>query len=341
MTIRVGLAGLGGMGAVHFKAYRRIEGAEVVAVCDPEPKKLAGDWSGAVGNIDAMSGGQADLSNVRRFSDYAEFLASGVDMVDLTVPTHLHADMAIQALEAGKHVFCEKPMARTSARAREMIAAAEAGRRMLMVGHVLRFWPEYLAMKEMIDSGVYGPVRTAVLTRLGATPAWSWQNWMPDAARSGSAALDLHIHDADTVLWYFGKPRWVSSVGTVEAGGGVAHLVTQYYYDDGPAVVAEGGWDLPPTFPFQMAARIGFESAALDFDILKKPTLTVYTAEGQEQPPVPADDGYRDELAYFVECVASGRKPSRVTPQDAAAAVALVEAEVESVRSGRPVEVHL
>ena len=228
MTIRVGLAGLGGMGAVHFKSYRQIEGAEVVAVCDPDPKRLTGDWSGAAGNIDAMTGGQADLSNLRTFTNYADLLASDVDLVDLTVPTYLHAEMAVQALRAGKHVFCEKPMARTSALAETMVEAAEEAGRMLMVGHVLRFWPEYLAMKEMIDSGVYGPVRSAVLTRLSATPAWSWENWMPDPARSGSAALDLHIHDVDTILWYFGQPLWVSSVGTVDAAGGVAHIVTQY-----------------------------------------------------------------------------------------------------------------
>ena len=105
-------------------------------------------------------------------------------------------------------------------------------------------------------------------------------------------------------------------------------------------VVAEGGWDLPPSFPFRMAAAVGFESGAVDYDIVKKPALTVFTPEGREEPPMPADDGYQDELAYFVECVASGRKPSRVTPKDAVAAVALVEAEVESVRTARAVEIN-
>jgi len=342
MAVKVGLVGLGMMGAGHFKALREIGGAEVVAVCDVDPKKLAGDWSGTLGNIDTGAARQADLSSIRRFEKLDEMLALGeIDMVDVTLPTHLHAEVAIRALKAGKHVFCEKPMALGARLAGEMIAASEAAGRLLMVGHCLRFWPEYLAMKEMIDSGLYGPVRSAVLTRLGGTPKWSWDGWMTDPRRSGSATLDLHIHDVDTVLWWFGKPSGVSAVGASDTPSGYNHIAVQYFYDDGPLVVAEGGWDMPDSYGFRMAATIGFESAAVEYDSRRSPTLTVYTAEGAENPPIPADNAYRDELAYFVECVASGTRPTRVTPQDAADAVALVEAEVESARTGRPVPVDL
>jgi len=342
MPVRVGLVGLGMMGAGHFKCFRDIPGAEIVAVCDVDPKKLAGDWAGTQGNIDTGGGTAADLSAIKRFDKFEELLADiDIDMVDLTLPTFLHAPLSIQALKAGKHVFCEKPMALTAALAQEMIATARAADRFLMIGHCLRFWPEYLAIKEMIDSGLYGPVRTAVFTRLSGTPKWSWTDWMRDPKRSGSASLDLHIHDVDTVLWYFGKPQAVSALGASDSPSGFNHIAAQYIYDDGPLVVAEGGWDFPDSYGFRMAAQIGFEAAVVDYDLKKTPALTVFTAEGAENPPVGTDNAYRDELAYFVDCVATGTPPSRVTAQDAADAVALVEAEVESARTGRPVDLDL
>jgi len=342
MAVRVAVVGLGMMGTTHFRAYRQIPGAEVVAVGDPDPRKLAGDWAGAAGNIDTGAAQATDLSGLRRYARLARLLRDpDVDVVDLCVPTHQHAPMAVRALAAGKHVFCEKPMALSSRQARRMIeVAAKAGRR-LGVGHVLRFWPEYLLLKDLIDSGRYGRVRSAVLTRLSARPAWSWDHWLEDGRRSGSAALDLHIHDADTVQWFFGRPAKVSAAGSADPGGGLGHIVTTYHYQDGPLVVAEGGWDFPPSFPFRMAARIVFDEATADFSTLASPTLTVHDGRTgkAEHPPVLAADGYTEELRDFVECVASGRAPTRVTPEDAAAAVALVEAEVRAARTGRAVAV--
>jgi len=341
MAVRVGIVGLGMMGTTHFKGYRGGPEAEVVAVCDVSGRKLSGDWAEAAGNIDTGAAGRQDLSALRTYDDLGKLLADKeVDLVDLCVPTFQHADFAIRALEAGKHVFCEKPMARTSARAREMIATAKAAGRLLAVGHVLRFWPEYLAMKEMIDDGRYGKVKSAVLTRLSPRPGWTWDNWILDEKRSGGAPLDLHIHDADTVQWYFGRPERVSAVGTRDAKA-MGHIVGTYHYADGPVVVAEGGWDYPGAFPFRMAASLVFEKAAVEFSTLTSPTLSVYEegAKAVLHPDVPAQDGYTEELRYFVNCVANDTPPERIAPEEAVSAVALVEAEIEAARSGRPVAI--
>ena len=343
MTVRVGLVGLGMMGTTHFKSYQEIPGAEVVAVCDVEGRKLSGDWSKTAGNIDTGAAKQVDLSRLRTYSDFAAILADPeIDLVDLCVPTHQHAEKTMQALAAGKHVFCEKPMALASKLAHRMIRAAEKAGRLLAIGHVLRFWPEYLMMKEMIDSGRYGRVRSAYFVRLSPRPQWSWNNWLQDAGRSGAAALDLHIHDTDTIQWFFGRPAKVVAAGMFE-GGGITHIVTDYRYAGGPLVVAEGGWSCPAPFPFRMEARILFESAALEYSSLRSPTLTIYDDKtGKvEHPPVPAGSGYTEELRYFVGCVASGTPPARLLPADSAAAVAIVEAEIKSARSGRAVKVAL
>ena len=339
MAVRVGIVGLGMMGTTHFKGYKGVPEAQVVAVCDVSGRKLSGDWSEAAGNIDTGAAGRQDLSALRTYDDLDKLLADQeVDLVDLCVPTFQHADFAIRALEAGKHVFCEKPMARTSARAREMIATAKAAGRLLAVGHVLRFWPEYLVMKAMIDDGRYGKVKSAVLTRLSPRPGWTWDNWILDEKRSGGAPLDLHIHDADTVQWYFGLPERVSAVGTEEAKG-MGHIVATYHYADGPVVVAEGGWDYPASFPFRMAASLVFEKAAVEFSTMTSPTLAVYEegAKAAMHPKVPAQDGYTEELRYFVGCVAKGKAPERIAPEEAVSAVAIVEAEIKAARSGKPV----
>ncbi|MCX5685288.1 MAG: Gfo/Idh/MocA family oxidoreductase [Planctomycetota bacterium] len=341
MPVRVGLVGLGMMGTTHFKSYQEIPGAEVVAVCDVEGRKLSGDWSKAAGNIDTGAAKQVDLSRLRTYGDFAAILADPeIDLIDLCVPTHQHAEKTLQALAAGRHVFCEKPMALESKLARRMIRAAEKAGRLLAIGHVLRFWPEYLLMKELIDSGRYGRVRSAFFSRLSPRPQWSWSNWLQDAGRSGAAALDLHIHDTDTVQWFFGRPAKVASAGTFE-GGGIAHIVTDYRYDGGPLVVAEGGWSCPANFPFRMEARILFETAALEFSTLRSPTVTIYDdkAGTVEHPPIPAGFGYTEELRYFVGCVATGTPPARLAPADSAAAVAIVEAEIKSARTGRAVKV--
>ncbi|MFO8012637.1 MAG: Gfo/Idh/MocA family oxidoreductase [Phycisphaerae bacterium] len=341
MAVNVAVVGLGMMGTTHFRGYQEIPEARVVAVCDVSGKKLSGDWSEAAGNIDTGSAARQDLSALRPYEDVDALLADDeVDLVDLCVPTFQHADFTVRALEAGKHVMCEKPMGRTSDECERMIAAAEQAGRVLAVGHVLRFWPEYILIKDMIDDGRYGKVTSATFTRLSPRPGWTWEDWILDESRSGGAPLDLHIHDADTVQWFFGRPERVRAVGTEEAKG-MGHIVATYHWPDGPAVVAEGGWDYPAAFPFRMEASLVFEKAAVAFSTMTSPTLAVYE-EGAEEPvhpDVPAADGYTEELRYVVGCVDRGEAPARLPVEEAASAVALVEAEVQAARSGEAVTV--
>jgi len=339
MAVNVAVVGLGMMGTTHFRGYQEIPEARVVAVCDVSGKKLSGDWAEAAGNIDTGAAGRQDLSSLKTYSDLTDLLADdSVDLVDLCVPTFQHADFTVRALEAGKHVMCEKPMGRTGEECSRMIQAAEAAGRVLAVGHVLRFWPEYVLLKEMIDDGRYGKVTSAMLTRLSPRPGWTWENWILDESHSGGAPMDLHIHDADTVQWFFGRPARVTAVGAEEAKA-MGHIVATYHWPDGPAVAAEGGWDYPAAFPFRMEAGLVFEKAAVAFSTMTSPTLAVWE-EGAEEPvhpDVPAADGYTEELRYVIGCVDRGEAPERLPAEEAASAVALVEAEVQAARSGEAV----
>ncbi len=337
MAVKVGLVGLGMMGGTHFAAYRdEVDAAEVVAVCDAHAERLAPGSDAVGGNIDTGAGNQMDFSGIRTFTDIDRMLDEpDIDMVDICLPTYLHAPMTIKALSAGKHVFCEKPMALTNDEAGKMIAAADKAGKMLMIGHCLRFWPEYVMIKEMIDSGQYGKVLSAVLRRVSPNPTWSSDGWMLQAGRSGLAAIDLHIHDVDTLQWLFGPPSAVSATGVRHEDGGIGHIVAQYEYDGGPMVVAEGGWDFPPEFPFSMSAVVMFEKASVEFDSRQSPAMTVYPAGGGKQTPqVPTANAYAEELKYFIGCIAGGTKPDRVPPVESANAVAIVEAEIKSAKSG-------
>src|SRR3954454_18820778 len=149
----IGIVGLGFMGMIHYLAARTLTGGRVVALCSRDPRKLAGDWTSIQGNF-GPRGTQMDLSGQALHSDAAGILADpSVDLIDLCVPNDEHAALAIRALEAGKHVLVEKPIALTTADADAMVAAAAATGRLLMVAHVLPFFPEFAFAAEAVHSG--------------------------------------------------------------------------------------------------------------------------------------------------------------------------------------------
>ncbi len=157
--IRVGIVGIGFMGWIHWLAYQRMGGARVTAISTRNPQRLAGDWRGIQGNF-GPPGEQVDLQGVSAYAKLDDLLNdSQVDLVDITLPNSLHADVAVRALEAGKHVLCEKPMALTLADCERMVAAAKKAGRLLMIGHVLPFFPEYDWALGVIRGGDYGKVR--------------------------------------------------------------------------------------------------------------------------------------------------------------------------------------
>lgn len=339
MTIAVGVIGLGGMGTAHCKTVASLENARVVALCDIRPERMDMAVETKI-NFDIGIGGTVDLSGARKYTDYRRLLRNReVQAVVIALPSFLHARAAIAAFKAGKHVFSEKPIALTSREAvREVRVAAEHGR-FLMVGHVLRFWPEYVMLKEMIDSRCYGRTLGASFRRAGSTVQWGWDNWFNHEELSGGCAMDLHIHDVDTILWFFGVPTKVSARAASVPTAGSRYIVALYEVGDVPMVSAEAGWFCGP-YPFDMSFTVLFESATVDYRMSAKPTLTVYKADGTtETPAVPEVNACVEEVKYFIDCVAAATPPARMKAQDSALAVAIVEAELKSARTGKPVAV--
>ena len=331
--LRIGIVGWGFMGKMHFRCYKSDTNVEVTAICDADAKQLQNS-SGVAGNISGAED-DLDLSNIALYSDLSKMLAEEkIDALSIASPTFLHASQTIEALNAGVHVFCEKPMALNSGDCREMAEVAKQSGKTLQIGHCIRFWPEYVQAKEIIDSQKYGKVLAATFQRLSLTPTWSWDNCFLDGKRSGGAMLDLHIHDTDYVQYVFGMPKEVFSRGVIGPSGEFDHTVTQYFYGNDCVITAEGGWIMAPGFGFEMSFKIMLEKVTLVYSSAQEPTFRIFPIDGETIiPEIPTGDGYSFEIQHFVDTLSGKAVPSIITPEQSGDSVKIIEAEKESIRN--------
>jgi predicted dehydrogenase len=326
--MKIGVVGLGFMGSTHLKALRNVPQAGLHAVVSGDPRKLEGDLSGIQGNIGGP-GERFDFTGVRKYRTWQEAVADPeLEALDICLPTHLHAEVAIAALGAGKHVLVEKPMALDGAAADAMVAAARDSGRVLMTAHVLRFWPDYVALADAIRSGGVGPVRAAIFRRRCAAPGWS--AWLGNKQASGGGVFDLLIHDVDFCLDLFGAPEAVSAVGYEDLGRGMDWITAQLHYAGIGGVVISGGWHHPGAFPFSMEYSVVAEGGTIEYSSALGPPALYRPGADKETLPVDGRDGYEAELAYFVDCCLQGRRPERCPPEQSAAAVKLTRLMVEA-----------
>ncbi len=336
--IRVGVIGLGFMGNMHSKCYQALENVKLAAICDIDEEKLKGG-GGEAGNIEGAEK-PLDLTGIELYNDFDKMLAEAkLDAVSITLPTYMHTEYTTKALQAGVNTLCEKPMAPTTEQCGQMKEAAKKSGKILQIGHCIRFWPEYVKAKEIIDSGEYGKVKAATFQRLSLTPTWSWDNWLMDEAKSGGALLDLHIHDSDYVQYLFGMPKAVCSKGTKGPSSGYGHIVTQYYCDEDCVITAEGGWMMSPSFGFEMSFNIVLDKAVIFYDCTRDPAFKVCPADADTfTPEVLPGDGYSREIAHFAKAVAGEDVPEITTPQQSENSVKIILAEKQSADSGEKVK---
>ena len=320
---RVLLAGFGFMGKKHADVYHLFPDVCVVAVVDPRGEDLGESLR------------TSHLEGVPVFASLASAMEEvDFSVVDICLPTDIHRTIALEAFAAGKHVFCEKPIALTRSDASDMTLAAHQSDRHFMVGHCIRFWPEYITLKRIVDSGEHGRLLSLSLSRRTGRPSYSVDDWVNKPDRCLGAALDLHIHDADFLLHLLGAPEAVFSQGLRDETGW-SSISTQYLYD-GRIVTADGAWNYPANWGFQMRYTAVFERAVLDFDSRSALTL----AAGKAEPIVlsmPPHDGYYHELAYFIGCLERGEPVSISTGEQASASLDLVLAEIESAATGKQI----
>lgn len=329
--IRAAIIGFGGIARAHAVGYRLLaeEGApvELVAVCDVDPKRFEGAIAINMG-ADAAS----LPAGTHTYTDVGALIKSeDFDMADICLPTYLHKEYAVRLLAAGKHVLSEKPMALTGADCREMIAAAKAADRRLMIGQCLRFNTHYSFLQDCVEDGRYGKLRHLFMERLSALPTWGYEQWFQKTECSGGCILDMHIHDVDMARYLLGEPEAVS---TVAMDGRVRWQVenTRLYYKDS-MIVINGSWDEATGTPFRAGFRARFERASLLYD---GASITVCPDGGERfAAPLTVANHMAEEIGYFASLILDPEKKNEKNPPESACrTVELVELLCKSADNG-------
>ncbi len=344
--VKVGIIGLGFMGTTHFQIHLQLGKSEILAVADVDERKIQGDWSSVVGNIGDMDYSEpVDMRGIKTYRDGFDLIADpNIEMVDICVPTYLHEKYAVAALKAGKHVLCEKPVGRSLIEAKRITEAAEKSGKFFSNGLCVRYWPEYRHAFELYKSGKLGKVVSASFKRVSPSiHGNAWEDWFMKNKLSGSALLDLHLHDTDLVRYFFGCPRSVTSFGVkgFRSDEGIDHIFTNYNFGDGTLIMAEGGWDPAKASPFEMSFQIVCEKGTVRLSELG---YKVIWEDGRIEEPKPASDklptGWHVEIDYFLSSIVRGEKPEKyLTPGEIRDSMAIIEAEEKSIKENRTVEV--
>lgn len=199
--MRYGLIGCGGIGQLRAAALAQIKSAQLVAVNDVDEGRAA-----------VLAAQHRGAGVVRHWQDLVQ--RPDVDAVIVSTPPHLHAEMTIAALAAGKHVLCEKPLGRNVAECAQMVAAAAQYGRFLATGFNYRFYPSMLKARELLDSGLIGEL-DHIRSYTGYTAADHNQAWLHDPAIMGGGSLrDNGIHLIDLTCYFLGDVAEIKGFGT-------------------------------------------------------------------------------------------------------------------------------
>ncbi len=312
--LKVGLVGVGGISGAHIPAWEAMQDTELVALCDIRPERLE------------------PYPGKRHYSDFEEMLQrEKLDILDICLPTYLHVDFAVKAMEKGIHVICEKPI---SLREQDIERAYSTAHRMhvhFMIAQVLRFWPEYEFVKEVYETQKYGRLLSGSMARLGGYPKWSWDGWMMDEKRSGLVPYDLHIHDLDFIVYAFGTP---CDVTRNRARTPKQDYISATYSFPDFFIHTEASWYAAP-LPFSASFRFQFEDALL---LWERGKCLVYQNDGQifdlsqdgqgdtGSINLPKSDAYANEIRYFTDCVQRGCFPDKVKPEQLQTVVRMLNA---------------
>jgi UDP-N-acetylglucosamine 3-dehydrogenase len=331
--VNIAIIGAGFMGTTHAEAYLKIPSVKIAHICDQSEER-----AGALaGEIDASW-----TTDYKRLLDDQD-----VTLVDVCLPTPFHAQFAIDALKAGKHVLVEKPIALNVDEADAMIAVSKETGKILMVAHVARFAPEYRAIRSILESNQLGAPLQATTYRISNMPQWA--EWFKDPTMTGGAVLDMQIHDLDLLNWLFGNPLRVMATGVRGEAGGWDHVLSLIEFSDVRASV-ESSFIMPMDFPFTTGFRVLCENGVVEyffraggasFEIGEPQTHVLIFEAGKPPEPVKLEtaDGFESELNYFVNCIEKNKEPEYFTDADARLAVKVAEASRQSIESGTIIDI--
>ena len=341
---KVGLAGIGFMGWIHWLAYGQRDDVCVSGIYSRDPVKRTGDWTTIQGNF-GPPGEKVDLNNVQAFDSFGAMLADpSIDVVDLCTPPAAHVDAIVQAAEAGKHVFCEKPLALSLEECDRAVAACKANDRLLFVGQVLPYFAEYQFAWGVISSGQYGKLLGGHFKRVISDPTWLKDFYSPQIV--GGPLLDLHVHDAHWIRLLFGMPQSAYSLGR-RRGDVVEYCQSLFRFEDPSLVVSSASGVINQQGrPFTHGFEIHLEQATLQFEFagysdqpetmplkLLRPDGSIERPDLGDVDPVCA---FQREIGEVVDCLKTGEQSKILNGQLARDAIEICQMQAKSVASNHP-----
>ncbi|MBQ4641163.1 MAG: Gfo/Idh/MocA family oxidoreductase [Oscillospiraceae bacterium] len=344
--LKFAIVGLGGLGKSHLTFYfnvKKHKDVELVALCDIDPEQLQKKVELNIGTATVP----VDLSQYHLYTDMDEMLEKeSLDFIITAVPTYLHAELAVKAMDKGIHVFSEKPMALNLEQCQSMVDAAKRNNVKLQIGQCIRFSPQYQCLRDLVRSGKYGKVIRAEFTRISAAPLWSWNNWFMNFDMSGGAVLDLHVHDVDFVQWTFGMPKSVMSMASHYESGFDA--ITSNYGYDGFYVTTMTDWSLAPGYPFTTSGIVSCEGATIVLSQDEHACVSVFERgvnDGKSNiHHIPTyNEGdlnyYELEMIEFIDCIEKKRDSDIISAESTMDSIRLALIEQESANKGEKVYV--
>lgn len=327
--LNAAIVGYGGIAKnTHSPAWKKLEEkgiARLVAAYDIDESRFSSDQK-----INIESDGEG-VSNLRTYTDLDKMLAEEkIDLIDVCVPTFLHASITEDLLRRGYPVHCEKPMARTYEQCLSMINASKESGKALQIGLCLRFLGDYVFLRDAIKNETFGKPLTVFLQRLSLPARWGWEGWYADFEKSGGCLMDMHIHDVDMVRFLLGEPDEVSCrTNDTVCGDDTAY--SQFFYKDGPCVLAVGDWSFEGR-DFTSGYDVAFENATV---VCRDGVVTVYPKDGEKyHPEVITENKTVLELENWINVVVNGVPNTICSPEESAKSIKLYETLKQSAVEG-------
>lgn len=331
--LRVGIIGAGGIAGQHAYCYENIPEAKVVAVADIVLERAE--------NLAKKFGAEA--------LDYGDkmFNRNDVDVVDICLPTYLHCEYVLKAAKKGIHVLCEKPMALNIEEGLKMIKATDEAGVKFMIAHVLRYFPENVSAKKVMEEGSIGKPVMVRTYRGGIHPARA-REWYGQIEKSGGAIQDTVIHDIDFLKWCFGPVKEVYVKGnTFNKTKFLEYDLIILEFINGVLAHLTVDWSRPVSGHFSTRMEIVGTEGIVEYSSDNSAplyTLTSSKDSGQdgvaipESPLDPQSNPYSQEIIEFLKCIENNTEPP-ISVKDALESLNVVLAALESEKTGKPVQV--
>ena len=276
-----------------------------------------------------------------------ENVSDNIEIVDICAPTYLHEELILLALRYNKHIICEKPLSINLNFVDNIISKLKDSDKYLMSAQVLRFWTEYVRIKEWFEEGVFGNIKLVSAMRLAQHPK---SEWFYNPQKSGGGIFELHIHDIDFLCYLFGNVKEVYANGSKDENESWDFINSSIKFENGISAIAQGVFGITDNYPFTANIKVIGDKATAEYslsaggnlgsDSQQSNTLTLYR-KGKEPiiENIKTKDAYELELEYFINCVKNNKKPEIVDLDSIRKTIETITCLIKSLESGEIIRI--